>query len=82
MACDETRAQLFAYLDHELPSSEAERVRVHLARCPACRMLAVHDRRFLAAVRHAGGRTVESAPASLRERIRTSLDAVDDAPPA
>ena len=38
MSCIDIRKRLSAWVDHELPDQEAQRVADHLTRCPACRL--------------------------------------------
>ena len=69
--CDRALSELERYLDGELPRSELDTVRDHLAACYPCADRASFEEQLRAIVRE---RCAESAPASLLDRIRLRLD--------
>lgn len=70
--CDEAVAELWSYLDSELGSDAAERIRVHLESCRGC--LAEHDVELVVKklVRRCYAE-VEVAPDELRTKVRTTI---------
>ncbi len=64
--CKEAVAQLWAFIDGELPAADAERVHDHLHACGACSPQHDYQRAFRAFLRAHQGRTI---PADLRRRI-------------
>ena len=69
--CDRALAELERYLDGELPASELDTVRDHLAACYPCADRATFEEQLRAIVRE---RCAEAAPPTLVERIRSRLD--------
>lgn len=69
--CGRALADLERYLDGELPASELDTVRDHLAACYPCADRATFEEQLRAIVRE---RCAESAPATLVDRIRSRLD--------
>lgn len=75
--CPDWRARLEAFVDGEVGAADAEAVRAHLRRCPAC----LAEMQALAELSQ-GLRilSAERAPPALWNCIATSLDAKQDAP--
>ena len=71
MACDSWREKLNAYVDGELPSSDAARLAKHTRECAACSAAALALVQGKVAIRVAGKRYQPSA--QLREKVRQSL---------
>jgi anti-sigma factor RsiW len=71
MACESWREKLDAYVDGELPSSDAARLANHLRECAACSAAVLELVQGKWAVRVAGKRYQPSA--QLREKVRQSL---------
>jgi len=71
MACESWREKLDAYVDGELPSSDAAALAKHLRECAACSSVALELVQMKRAVAVAGKRYQPSA--QLREKVRRSL---------
>jgi anti-sigma factor RsiW len=71
MACDEWRRKLDAYVDGELPSSEAAELATHLRECSECAAEALDRVRVKRSVAVAGRRYQPSL--QLRERVQRSI---------
>lgn len=71
--CRGAMARLFELLDGELTPEREHKVRAHIVGCPGCFAHADFEERFLKAVRTARGAGL--APAALRERVMSSLQA-------
>lgn len=71
MACESWREKLDAYVDGELPSSDAAALAMHLRECAACSSEALELVQLKRAVAVAGKRYQPSA--QLREKVRQSL---------
>jgi anti-sigma factor (TIGR02949 family) len=70
LRCDEALDRLFEYLDAELGTPEAERVRAHLTECTEC----LEEFDVEAVVKKIVRRSCrEEAPAQLRARIHEQL---------
>lgn len=69
--CEGALAELERYLDGELPVSELDIVREHLAACYPCADRATFEEQLRAIVRD---RCAEAAPPTLVDRIRLRLD--------
>ncbi len=67
---------LKAYLDGELSLLERLRMRVHLRRCPGCRVDALEFRRLAAEIKQPVDKTV---PSSLRDRVMADANAAASA---
>ena len=52
-ACDDTARLIWEFLDDELTSRDAARVRMHLRECASCRAVVRFERTFLRALRAA-----------------------------
>jgi len=72
MRCDECRELLGPLFDGELAAVEARQVMGHVEDCPSCRQALADPDRLRAGVRSAADVTL---PTSLRERIRSGIDA-------
>lgn len=70
--CGRALDELERYLDGELPASELDTVREHLAACYPCADRATFQEQLRAIVRD---RCAESAPPTLVDRIRSRLEA-------
>ncbi|MBI2906784.1 MAG: zf-HC2 domain-containing protein [Chloroflexi bacterium] len=66
--CHEAARRLYRFVDRELSAREEAEVRLHLEACENCRMLFRFEDGLRRLVRNAAQK--ESAPASLRDRIR------------
>ncbi len=75
MSCDDVRKFIQAYLDGELDEHEWAALSLHLESCASCRREARTEERLRRAVRRS--LPLEPAPASLRQRVGTALDAAD-----
>lgn len=71
MACDSFRKKLDAYVDGELPASEASSLASHLRACPECAADALERVQMKRAVAVAGKRYEPTA--QLREKVRKSI---------
>jgi mycothiol system anti-sigma-R factor len=71
MNCKETVARLQTFLDRELSEVEIREVELHLRRCPPCLNMFDFEKELKLLVQRRA--CPESAPASLRERIRGQL---------
>lgn len=71
MNCFEIRRLCYAYLDGELPGERRASVETHLAQCEGCAERFAGERLFLDLVARSAD---ETAPASLRERVRGIVD--------
>jgi len=71
MPCDAWRDKLDAYVDGELPASDASALGKHLRECPECAAEALERVQMKRAVAMAGKRYAPSA--QLREKVRQSL---------
>jgi len=70
MSCHEIEKELSAYLDGELPPKEADRVREHIAKCPACARELERLRRVIETMREL---PAVPAPKGLKEKILDEL---------
>jgi len=78
--CDDFEKYVSAFVDGEVDPATSRDLETHRAACSRCAVALDEERTVKRAV-HAGARRV-TAPADLRERIRSSLDHVDaSAPP-
>jgi mycothiol system anti-sigma-R factor len=72
MRCEDVLSRLWEYLDQELASEEASRVRAHLKDCPDCRPAYCCDRAFLELLSRQRSRC--SAPVGLVFTVRQTKD--------
>jgi anti-sigma factor (TIGR02949 family) len=70
-SCAEVLRHLWDYLDEEVTTTSAERLRAHIAACPQCKEYSVYQSCFLEAVSRL--RAELSAPGSLRARLAQRL---------
>lgn len=68
--CREALEQLYAYLDREVDSVTAERIRVHLGDCPPCGQSFEFEERLQVVIRM-GMR--EDVPVEIMERLRAVI---------
>ena len=78
MTCERARALLGAYLDNELPPTEASAVAAHLESCTACRQQYAALSAVGPVIRHRLPRL--AAPDVLRSRVTSALRGVDLSP--
>lgn len=69
--CQEAARRLFAYLDGELPASEADAVQQHLTHCGPCLTLSERQREFLGLVGETD--TPQGAVEALLAKVRAKL---------
>jgi anti-sigma factor RsiW len=80
MDCTQSRTLMSAYLDNELDAAGALSIEQHMATCPACAAALAQMRGLGSAIReHA---PAYSAPAHLRQSIRSAIRAAHGAKPA
>jgi len=77
MDCKDCLDKLYAFLDGELPPSEATKLRSHLDDCGGCEQQFTLEERFLTFIRDCCAEDV--APQELRGRIVDELRREDDA---
>lgn len=68
--CEEALAKLEEYLDSEVGEIDADRLRLHLQECTSCYGEAEVEQRLRALLRRS---CCETAPETLRVRVRTSI---------
>lgn len=69
--CDQIKARLTAYIDHEVDEAQAGEIAAHLEKCPPCAE-AAHEESAIKQIVHTRARMVPAAP-HLRARIRRQL---------
>jgi anti-sigma factor RsiW len=69
--CEDSRLQIFLYLDDELRDGELEAFEAHLSACEACRIAVDEERRFLNDIHSI--RPLYNAPLALRSRVESIL---------
>ena len=70
-SCRAVRLVVYEFLDDEMPPPEAQRINQHLLACPPCAGYFNFERAYLLVLKRRT--TIDSAPADLRERLRTAL---------
>ncbi len=76
ISCDEVRSNLYEYIDQELDSVSAARVKKHLDACPDCYPLAKFETKFVESIQRVTGQA--TAGPDLQRRV---LDALAKEPP-
>jgi mycothiol system anti-sigma-R factor len=74
--CATVRTSVYEFLDEELAAQSCQDIVAHLALCGDCATFVEGERRFLAAVERCS--CLQQAPATLRERIRATLEGRED----